>query len=117
MNNCKTNVWANLVNGHHYEEGERGCLLNGRPTVTRPDWVTGLPSYVFGPVTEWPGGACPVPPSSEVRCLFRGRRPYVGPAIYPELPARAKEAMWHHAPYPGRSNPASDIVAFQARLS
>lgn len=112
----RTNVWFNATNGHQYEEGERGNLLNGRPIDARPDWVGGLPDYVFGPLTEWSGGECPVPASSEVRCLFRERRPYIGPAIWGGMGEAGKAAMWQHAPFPGRSNPGSDIVAFQARI-
>ncbi len=111
-----TNVWFNEVNGHQYEEGERGNLLNSQPVDARPDWVGGLPQYVFGPLSEWRGGECPVPASAEVRCIFRGRRPYIGAAIWAALPDAAKVAMWQHAPFPGRSNPGSDIVAFQARI-
>lgn len=112
----QTNVWFNKENGHQYEEGELGNLLNGKSAEVRPDWVNGLPDYVFGPLSPWSGGDCPIPPSAYVRCLFRGRRPYIGPAIWPELPDSGKAAMWRHAPAPGRSNPASDIVAFQARI-
>jgi len=113
----QTNVWFNEANGHQYEEGQRGNLLNGRPAPDRPEWVRGLPDYVFGPITEWSGGECPVPPDAEVRCLFRDRRPYIGPAIYPGFPEPARAAMWQHSPYPGRSNPGSDIIAFHARLA
>lgn len=112
----QTSVWFNSENGHQYEEGERGARLNDKPVDARPSWVDGLPDFVFGPLTPWTGGACPVPATAEVRCLFRGRRPYIGPAVYPDFQRSARDAMWQHAPYPGRSNPGSDIVAFQARI-
>jgi len=113
----KTNVWFNPANGHQYEEGQRGNRLNGKSIAARPDWVSGLPTYVFGPLSEWNGGDCPVPAQSEVRCLFRERRPYIGPALYPGFDKMAQNAMWQHAPGAGRSNPGSDIVAFQARIA
>lgn len=112
-----TNVWSNILNGHRYEEGERGCMLNNRPVSERPDWVSGDPTFVFGPIYQWRGGPCPVPHNSFVRCLFRKRLPYIGLAINPEFPARLADQMWQHVPYPGRNNPGSDIVAFQRRIA
>ena len=108
-----TSLWRNPANGHQFEEGERGRLLNGRPVQERPEWAAGKPWLRLGPIIPWAGGDCPVPESTLVRCLFRGRLPYLGAAIWPEMPASARAVMWHHAPSGRRTNPASDIVAYQ----
>lgn len=105
-------LWINPATGHQYEEGERGRLLNGQAVPVRPAWVWGEPLR-FGPVTAWAGGACPVPPATVVRCFFRARRPYSGPAIWPHMPPAARVHMWQHAPSGPRVNPGSDIVAYQ----
>lgn len=112
-----TQIWINEQTGHHYSEGADGASLNGSPVEGKPDWAVGRgPDVVFGAFFPWHGGDCPVPPDTEVRCLFRGRRPYVGPAIWPSLPDSAKANMWKHAPAPGRPDPMNDIVAYQVRV-
>lgn len=113
-----TQVWFNRANGHQFEYGADGTpLLNGKPCAEKPDWVSGDPDYTFGPIVAWSGGECPVDEAAEVRALFRSRRPYIGPAIWPEMPEQGRAAMWQHAPYPGRTNPAADIVAYQVRIA
>lgn len=111
-----TKVWVHPITGHQYEEGERGNLLNGVPSE-RPEWVSGVAFSEFGPVLAWGGGECPVDPSAIVRCFFRGRRPYVGEALFSGLSDAAKGAMWHHAPYGPRICPSYDIVGYQEALS
>lgn len=64
-----------------------------------------------GPLMPWHGGDCPVDAAQIVRCYFRGRRPYVGQAIPPEIPKGSE--MWAHAPAKGRTDPRFDIVAYQ----
>lgn len=71
----------------------------------------------YGPLVEWHGGACPVDPNIQVRCFFRGRRPYVGPAIWPQLRGEDQAIMWQHAPHGRRTDPAADIVAYQVRVA
>jgi len=66
---------------------------------------------------EWRGGECPVPHDTQIIAYFRGRRPYVGPAIWPAMASRAKPFMWHHAPSGPRTDPASDSVAYRVRLA
>ena len=113
-----TKIWRNAENGHHFAIGPSGMSLNGKPVSCAPEWSIGRPAdEEYGPIIEWAGGECPVSPSTDVRCIFRGRRPYVGKAIWDGLPNNAQKVMWHHAPAPGRSNPASDIVAYQVRVS
>jgi hypothetical protein len=111
-----TSVWTNHRNGHHFSEGPEGMYLNGFPATERPIWATGAPDAVFGPLVPWHGGECPVDANMVVRCIFRGRRPYIGPAIWPDYPKGKEAAMWAHAPFPGRPNPDGDIVAYQVRV-
>lgn len=66
-----------------------------------------------GPLIPWGGGECPVHPEARVRCHFRGRRPYVGPAINPNVPQDKQASIWRHAPFYGRTDPAFDIVAYE----
>lgn len=113
----KTLWWKNPENNHTYSEGPEGSLLNGRPVFMRPDWVFGEPHATYGPIYPWEGGDCPLPHDTQVRCLFRGRPPYEGLAIWPGLPEQAKASMWKHAPAPGRIDPNRDIVAYQLRLA
>jgi hypothetical protein len=114
----KTEVWFNEANGHHFSMGEGGAAINGKPTIVVPEWVgERSPDMIFGALQDWSGGECPLDPGTLVRCVFRGRRPYVGPAIYPAMPERAKVAMWQHAPCEGRSDTAMDIVGYQVRLA
>ena len=83
-----TRVWLNPDNGHHYALGPDGATLNGMPTVGRPEWIADRPAdAAYGPMKPWGGGECPVPPETPVRAVFRGRRPYIGPAIWPSFPA------------------------------
>lgn len=112
----QTSVWLNKKNGHHITV--TGCMaqLNGKPVDEIPEWVKGLPDYIFGEMRKWHGGHCPVEETAIVRCVFRGRRPYIGPAIYPMLPDVGKEAMWRHAPFKSRVDPAMDIVGYQMRV-
>lgn len=113
-----TRVWVNAATGHHYAEGPRGAELNGFPAYGLPDWCEGrAPDAFYGPLIQWNGGKCPVPPDTLVRCIFRGRRPYLDVAIWPHLPERAKESMWMHAPAPGRVDPDFDIIAYQVRVA
>jgi hypothetical protein len=71
----------------------------------------------FGPLISWAGGDCPVHPDTRVKALFRGRQPYVGPAIRREMPKEAQENMWQHAPAGGnRFDPKYDIVGYQVAL-
>lgn len=114
----KTEVWLNGENGHHFSAGEGGAALNGKPTIVVPKWVGDRPpDMVFGEIKDWHGGDCPVDPDTIVRCIFLGRRPYIGQAIYPALPERAKAAMWQHAPCEGRCDPAMDIIGYQVRIA
>lgn len=112
-----TDVWTNKVTGHHFAVGPSGITLNGETVDKAPEWVSGESDMTFGPMNEWFGGPCPVAPETFVRCVFRGRRPYLGEAIYQGLPEDAKEAMWRHAPFGGRVNPQMDIVGYQVRIS
>ncbi len=113
-----TRVWFNPLLGHHFAQGDDGCTLNGMPTVGVPEWAEGRPpDAAYGPVKPWAGGACPVSPDADVRCIFRGRRPYLGKAIWPGLPERYKGAMWLHSPAPGRTDPTADIVGYQVRTA
>jgi hypothetical protein len=70
----------------------------------------------FGPWTPWAGGDCPLPPETPIIAYFRDRRPYVGPAIWPDMRAKAKPFMWHHAPSGPRTEPGSDIVAYRVQI-
>lgn len=111
----ETWLWLHPAAGHQYEVGQRGRLLNGRPVDAAPAWADG-PPLRLGRLIRWRGGDCPVPPGVIVRALFRGRRPYVGPAIWPGMPERGRATMWRHAPSPGRSDPNADIIAYQVAL-
>lgn len=111
-----TNVWMNATNGHHFTESQDGILLNGKPVSEWPEWVQGEPDMVFGETQGWHGGECPVDANTLVRCVFRERNPYIGPAIYPGLPPNAKASMWQHAPAPRRHDPQMDIVAYQVSV-
>ena len=71
----------------------------------------------YGPLIGWNGGECPVPPDTQVRCFFRGRNPYSGPAIWPQLRDEDQATMWHHAPSGRRFDPAADIVAYQVKVA
>jgi hypothetical protein len=112
-----TSVWVNESSGHHFSDGPEGMQLNGFATDKRPEWAMGEPWAVFGPLVPWRGGACPVDPNMLVRCIFRGRRPYIGPAIWPDYSKGREAAMWAHSPFPGRSDPAGDIVAYQVQVA
>lgn len=113
-----TRIWKNPVSGHQYEDGEFGRLLNGNPVTEAPQWAAGRdPDFVFAPARKWDGGECPVDPQDVVRCLFRGRLPYVGAAIWDGLPDDAKAVMWRHAPHGKRINPDADIIAYQVRVA
>jgi hypothetical protein len=70
----------------------------------------------FGPLIPWDGGDCPLPPDTQIIAYFRNRRPYVGQAIWPDMPESAKPFMWHHAPSGPRTDPAADIVAYRIKL-
>lgn len=70
----------------------------------------------YGELINWQGGDCPVPPDTEVIAYFRGRRPYLGPAIWPDMPASAKPFIWHHAPMGKRTDPKADIVAYRVKV-
>ena len=114
-----TRVWLNPASGHSFaRERDDVDTLNGFPSVGVPEWVDlDGPHQTYGPYVKWAGGECPVAADTNVRCLFRGRRPYIGQAIWPDLPELAKAAMWMHAPAPGRHDPAMDIIAYQVRVS
>lgn len=113
-----TQVWYNKENGHQFEFSSDGVpMLNGKICEAVPEWVQGDADFVFGPMNEWRGGECPVDHNVEIRAIFRGRRPYIGPAVYPHMPKCGQDVMWQHAPYPGRSNPGADIVAYQVRVA
>ena len=118
MTQERTRLWRNPKNGHSYAVGPEGVTLNGMPTTGVPSWVNmPHPDEVYGPLTPWAGGACPVSGDTLVRCLFRGRRPYMGPAMWPGFHYQAQRAMWCHAPAPGRPDPAADIIAYQVRIA
>jgi hypothetical protein len=89
--------------------------VNGRTANSAPDWVSGPAHMEFGPLIPWAGGECPLPHDKVVRCLFRGREPYIGEAIWPLMPEKFKEMMWQHAPYKARTDPQQDIVAYQVK--
>ena len=112
-------LWANGESGHWLSMGPDGMRLNGKPVSEPPEWFEPgrAPDMVFGPMLPWSGGECPVNPDTVVRAVFRGRRPYIGRAIWPELPERGKASMWRHAPCAGRHNPAYDIIGYQEALS
>lgn len=74
------------------------------------------PKYKFGPVINWHGGDCPVEPSQVVMMFFRGRPPYIGKAIWPHMPDRAKASIWQHAPAPGRTDSAYDVIAYRVAV-
>ena len=113
-----TQVWFNRTNGHHFAVGPRGMELNGQAAISVPVWARKrAPDAVYGPVHEWNGGECPIDPNMEIRALFRGRNPYFGPAIWPQLRPQDQVTMWHHAPSGRRFDPAADIVAYQVRLA
>lgn len=113
-----TKVWTNAQNGHHFADGPGGMTVNGKAVSGIPEWADGrAPDMVFGPMIEWGGGDCPVDPDTYVRCIFRGRRPYLRQAIYPGLSQDAKRAMWMHAPFLTRNDPNMDIIGYQVRLS
>jgi hypothetical protein len=82
-----------------------------------PDRMKGTHHHFeFGPLVQWAGGDIPVGPDVLVRCLFRGRRPYIGRARYEGHSDTAASNMWKHAPAPGRSDPNADIVAYQVSV-
>lgn len=113
-----THVWFNKANGHHFSVGPTGMEVNGSACSGVPEWARGREhDAVYGPVREWTGGECPVDPNMEIRALFRNRRPYFGPAIYPDFSPENQATMWHHAPSGRRHNPDADIVAYQVRLA
>lgn len=71
----------------------------------------------FGPIIPWSGGNCPLPIYQRVKVHFRGRAPYVGPAIRRDFPKAAQENMWNHAPAGGgRIDPMYDIIGYQVAL-
>jgi hypothetical protein len=112
-----TKIWRNFDNGHTFAIDPHGMTLNGSPVDAAPDWVSGDPDMIFGTLKPWRGGECPVSHDVIVRCIFRGRRPYIGKAIWPEMPERGRPYIWTHAPAPGRTDPAYDIVAYQERIA
>jgi hypothetical protein len=112
-----TSVWKNYDNGHYFSDGPEGMQLNGFATDKWPEWANGEPFAVFGPLMPWQGGACPVDPNILVRCIFRGRRPYVGKAIHPEFPRGKEAAIWAQAPLPGMDEDGTDIVAYEVQVA
>ena len=113
----ETKVWFNPANGHYFNAGPNGMDLNGRPCQSPPDWARFVqPDFVYGELVEWSGGYCPVDPNQEVRCVFRDRLPYHGPAIWPSFSKDAAAAMWQHAPHGVRTDPRMDIIGYQVRV-
>ena len=110
-----TLIWYG-PSGAHFAEANSGWTLNGLPAFDRPEWADGPAQAVFGEMRQWTGGKCPVAPTQIVRALFRGRRPYIGEAIWSQVPDRLKDSVWMHAPSKGRTDPAADIVAYQLRI-
>ena len=109
--------WKEFERNHTYSEGPEGKLLNGRRVEQRPAWVQGPPLAHYGPLEPWGGGECPLPHDVHVRCIFRGRPPYEGPAVWPDMPERHKGIMWQHAPHGARVDPDADIVAYQIKVA
>ena len=101
--NDLTRVWVDPKTNVQYDD----------PSLL-PESLRGTdPSFVFGPARVWGGGDRPVDPDCIVRCIFRGRAPYIGTAQYSGHSETAANSMWRHAPAPGRNDPNADIVAYQ----
>lgn len=118
--NDVTRVWVEPDTGIQYALGPGEVTRAGTSIPAIPAHLLSRdPDYVFGPLLPWSGGARPVARDTVVRCVFRlgGRRPYIGPAAWGAHSTAAQEAMWKHAPAPGRINAGSDIVAYQVEVA
>lgn len=107
-------TWIEPETGIQWTRGPDELTRAGDPVGLIPSYITTrTPDHRWTALRHWNGGECPVPPETVVRCLFRGRRPYIGHAIWQGLSGADACAMWRHAPSPGRIDPMMDIVAYQ----